>query len=489
VERLLSNRRNRTKDRVVRPVQPLVSASGESSAVADAATGLLDTDRETVVEASHADSEVDADRASEAGRDPDPDEASETDTLRSGSIWAVLVLGVVSLSGIIFWIVAEARFGSGGRVVEGDVVSQASAWYTLVQAGVVASALGGPIMVNRSGGGADARRTAGATLTVLTAASLLVGLVAPLAAKAEWRSVGGLGGVELALATAFFVVGSALSLLVDARLMSMRLWRWFFVRATVPAVLRVLLLFLDPWDDRAAWILVASVVPVAASGVVAAVALYFVGGFSPAWPTALTTDQRRFLFLQHLGAAVVQVPYHVVPLLVSHQVTNSTFAAFYLIWNIGVVTAAVPAMLSQVLLSETSMARAGRVKMIRATLAVNVALMVVGWLTTMVLAAPVLALVGPVHRALAPLLPSILLASLAWGITAVILTEARLVNDSVSTTVITVTILLGTVGFALLLMPGQPLRGAVNAWLAANVVATLVGMVAMEVRTARAVEL
>ena len=227
----------------------------------------------------------------------------------------MVVLGIISLSGLLFWILAAANYTD-------DDVGRAAAWYTLIQLVVIGSAFGAPIIINRTGGSERAAVTTGATLATVAALALPAALVAPLFAGSEWRTIGSISGLTLSGLMALLVLGSASAILVDARLVSLRRWRWLFVRAAVPSVIRVLALLVDPWDASDAWIVTAAAGPVALSGLVGVIALWRSGSIQAALPQALNSSERRFFLVQHLGAVATQLPYHVVPFLVARQVAG-----------------------------------------------------------------------------------------------------------------------------------------------------------------------
>ena len=396
--------------------------------------------------------------------------------LGQGSLWAMVVLGVVSLSGLLFWVLAATSFAE-------NAVGRAAAWYTLIQLAVITAAFGAPIMINRSAGDGDAAAKAGATTTLVIGIAAATGMVAPFFAGSQWSSLGGMDRSQLAILMLVLVVGSALVLPADARLVSLRRWRWLFARAAVPSIIRVLLLLTDPWADQAAWILVAAAGPVAVSGFVATAGLIRAGEINLAAPWRFNRLQRNFLAVQHLGAVATQIPYHVVPYLVARQVAPATNAAFYFVWAIGAMVSMVPVVLTQVLLSETSLARTGRVTMIRATLAANVTVVGLAWVLSVVVGPPLLEYFGPTYADLAGVLPFILLASLAWSVGSVCLTESRLDSDNLTTAVITLTIAFGSLVLALILMPSEPVWGATTAWLIANLTAAMLGIILVERRS------
>jgi hypothetical protein len=163
-------------------------------------------------------------------------------------------------------------------------------------------------------------------------------------------------------------------------------------------------------------------------------------------------------------------------------VEPSVNAAFYFVWSIGVMASLAPSVLTQVLLSESSLAGSGRVRLIRATLAGIVALLGTAWFVSIFVGPPLLAYFGSTYADMAPVLPFVLLAALAWGVTSVCLTEARLEDDALVTTAVTMTIAVGSLALALALTPARPVWGATNAWLVANLVAVAVGIVALDRR-------
>jgi len=396
--------------------------------------------------------------------------------LRRGSAWALTTLTTVSAGGFAFWVLAAATSSDTGAV------GLAAAWYTVVQLVVSLCALGAPILINRRGASADAARIAGSAATTVAIAALLLGLLAPLLAGSFWTDLGGRSGLALGPWIAIGTVGASLTLVVDARLISLRRWRAVYLRAAIPTLVRLPLLYLDPLDDRGTWIAILAIAPIAISGIVTTTILLARRDLQVAPPLALSAADRRFLGVQHVGAAAAQAPYHVIPFLVAQHVSGPTNAAFYLIWSIGVMAAMLPQALTQILLSETSLEVRGRVPRIRQTLVANIALGASGWILSIRFAEPILDLIGPIYGSMAPVLPWLLLAALSWGLTSICLTEARLIDDGQTTTLITLTIALGSVGLGLLWIPSQPVWGATYAWLAANLLAMVLGMGALERR-------
>ncbi len=396
-----------------------------------------------------------------------------------GSIWAVATVATVSATGFGFWVLAEKLSESS------DAVGRAAAWFTLSQLIVLLVGLGGPILINRTGSKTDSADVAGAAAVIILAFAFAFGLAAPIVAGSAWRQLSGIGGFSLGPFVAIGATGAAMAIVSDARLLSLRRWRSVFVRNALPAVARIPLLLFEPFDDRATWIVCVAVAPLALSGFVALSLLIREGEIRFRSPLRLSADDRRFLFVQHLGAVAMQAPYHIVPLMVARRVAGSTNAAFYLVWSIGVIFALLPQTLTQVLLSETSLRAAGRLARIRRTMAANLVLAGTAWVASLVLARPILNLIGPNYGELAPVLPWIILSAAALAVTSICLTEARLARNNRITTLVTGALAVTSIGLGWTLIEQRAVWGATISWLIANIVAMVAGIIALD-RSVRA---
>lgn len=408
-----------------------------------------------------------------------PSERSTARELTRGSIWSLATLAISAGGGFAFWIVAPLTSPDAVGV------GRASAWFSLLQLVIIASSIGAPILVSRRGADADAPRLAGAVAATVGVVAAFGGLVSPIFAGETWRTLPGIGGVALPLLMAVFAVGSAWTVIVDARLMSLRAWPWVFARGAIPALVRIPLLALDPLDDRGTWIVVVALAPIAASGVLAAVVLGRLGAIEAVSPARLALGDARFLATQHVGALATQAPFYVIPLMVAARVESEANAAFYLVFGIGVMSTMVPHTLSQVLLSEVSIDAEDRSRRVRRTLAANVGCGVVAWTGSVLVGPTLLAAIGDVYGEMAGYLPWLVVASTAFGVTAVGLTEARLAGDAALTNAITWAIAIGSIGTAAILVPWRPIDGAVAAWVLANLAAMSVAFVGVETRLRR----
>lgn len=405
-----------------------------------------------------------------------PNAAANDSDLWRGSVWALLTVATVSLGGFVFWVLAAATSPNDQQV------GIATAWYTVLQLGVSFSALGLPILITRRGSAPNISRITGSALGVSAIAALAIGSVAPTFAADNWSSLSGSSGLTLAPFLALGTLGTGLALGVDARLMSLRRWRAVFLRGTIPVAIRIPLLFVDPLDDRATWLVVLMIAPLALSGFFSCLWLVMTKEIEPGRPSRLSNQDRTYFASQHLASLATQAPYFLVPFLVSRHVTGEVNAAFYLVWGIGLMVAIVPQTLAQVLLSETSLAATNRSRRVRATLGANVLLVVVAWAASLVLARPVLEYIGPTYADLAPILPWLLLAALAWGVTSICLTEARLANDARTTNLITWSLALGTIVGCVTVLPSRPIWGSTVVWLCANMTTMAIAIIALDRR-------
>ncbi len=396
--------------------------------------------------------------------------------LTRGALWGTATLGVTAAAGFGFWIVAALTSTDAGDV------GRAAAWFSLVQLVVMVCGVGAPILIHRSGGERSISGITGAAAATVTMLAFSLGLLAPFVAGSNWNELSGSSGARLSLPLALVAAGATLTLVVDARFVSSRAWRSVFIRSATPAIARVPLLLLDPWQDRASWIVAVALVPLAASGLFGGLVLWRRHLIEMAAPWRLSPEHRTFLGAQHVGALATQAPFHVIPLLVAGRVAGQTNAAFYLVWSIGVMVIMLPQTLTQVLLSEVSLERENRVGRIRRTLGANIIAGMAVWVAASLLSAPVLGLLGHSYAEVAPIVPWLVAAALVFGVTSVGLTEARLARDSWLTNAITWTIAVGSIGLGLLLIPGRPVWGAVTAWVAANVVAMVVAVIGVERR-------
>ncbi len=394
--------------------------------------------------------------------------------LGRGSVWALGAVASTALSGFLFWVLAA---GTSTNTAD---VGRAAAWFTVIQLVVATTALGAPILLNRTGGDSSAPTITGATLRLVAGAALLLGALSPIVAGRQWSSLSGVSGPLVGVLVAVLAVGSALTLGVDARLMSLRRWQALFLRSAIPAFIRLPLLFVSPLEDRATWLVLAASAPIAASGAVAVGILSRSGDI--AWRGRLSSGHRTFLASQHLSALATHLPYHAVPLIVARHVSSSLNAAFYLVWGIGVMATLVPHTLSQVLLSETSLFGDGRAQRIRLTLFANIGVGVVGWVMSQAFGAVILRQLGPNYEELASILPWLFVAVLCFGLTSIALTETRIADDHRLTVAVTWLVAVIALTVTVWKSTSTPVWGATWGWVFAHAVGAVVALILVDRR-------
>lgn len=403
--------------------------------------------------------------------------ASDLGDLGRGSLWSLGAVGATALSGFLFWVIAAATSDNNADV------GRAAAWFTVVQLVVALTALGAPILLNRTGGDDDAPAIAGATLRVVAIGAFVLAVGSPIVAGSQWSSLSGVSGPAVGVLVALLATGSALTLGVDARLISQRRWRLLFARSAVPATVRLPLLLISPLHDRATWLLIAAAAPIAASGLLMSGLLLRWRAIDPRG--SLTRNHRTFLVSQHLSALATHLPYHAVPLVVARHVSSSLNAAFYLVWGIGVMATLAPHTLSQVLLSETSLDGQGRARRIRLTLFANLGVGILGWAGSHAFGGPVLRQLGPSYEELAEILPWLFVAVLCFGLTSIALTETRLAEDHRLTVGLTWLVAVTALAITMWQSSTSPVWGAVWGWVFAQATGAFVALLLVDRRRSR----
>ena len=182
--------------------------------------------------------------------------------LLTGSAALVLTAGVQALSGALFWLIAA-------RVDDQTDVGHATALFTSVLFVAFVAGLGQPVAAARYAAGRTRADHvifawgAGATAVAAAIFGVVYLLVVSPPAIDELRDWHGAAGPAL-----FIVLcsGTALSLLLDVRLMTQRRWGLVLGRASIVGFARFPLLLLPVDQDRAVWLLVVAALPTAVSG-------------------------------------------------------------------------------------------------------------------------------------------------------------------------------------------------------------------------------
>lgn len=394
--------------------------------------------------------------------------------LLTGSAALVVTAGVQAASGAVFWLIAA-------RVDIQTDVGHATALLTSVLFVAFVGGLGQPV--------AAARYAAGRTSDehVLFAWSALSTAVASAAIGIAYltlvspRAVDELRAWHGALGPLLFLVlcaGTALSLLLDVRLMTQRRWGLVVARAVIVGLLRFPLLALPVDADRAVWLLVVAVAPTALSGFVGIMLLPRVtGGAHRLGPRpAATRAMVRYSAVNWASTLAYQAPTFAMPVIVLMNVRPAVNASFYVAWGMAAIAAYVPMAIGQALLAEGGRDGARLRSQVRLAIVVAGGLMVGGTLIATAGREIVVTLYGDDYRRAADVLPKLVAASVPWAVTSVYLTEARVRHRSVATVAITLALTVSVLGSALVLVPDQGLDGAADAFLGGNVLAALVAL-------------
>jgi O-antigen/teichoic acid export membrane protein len=394
--------------------------------------------------------------------------------LLTGSAALVMTAGVQAVSGSLYWLIAA-------RVDTQTDVGHATALFTSVMFVAFVAGLGQPVAVARYAAGRTRDDHVlyawGAIATAI--ASAIVGiaylLIVSPAAVDELRDWHGALGPAVFV---FLCVGTALSLLLDVRLMTQRRWGLVLARAVIVAVARFPLMALPVDSDRAVWLLVFVALPTALSGYIGTALLPKVTGDRhrlgpmPATVRAMT----RYSLVNWASTLTYQAPTFAMPVIVLVNVDPDLNASFYVAWGVASLACYVPTAIGQALLAEGGRDGARLRSQVRLAILVAGGLMVAGAAAATVGRDIIVTLYGDDYREAADVLPALVLAAIPWAITSVYLTEARVRHRSGATVLITAVLSLAILLPALVLVPDDGIDGAAYAFLGGNIVAALVAL-------------
>jgi len=363
----------------------------------------------------------------------------------------------------------------------------ASALFTSVLFVTYLAGLGLPVALARYAANRDVDSHVvfawGALATVpasLAASGLYLWLVNPGAADVlwNWHPIGGF------VVFALVVLGSAFSLIVDVRAMTMRRWNLVLARICLVGVAKIALLPLfQTSQHRSLLIFLYLGGPVALSGFIGIAFINrFTGGRHQLRPRPLTARAAtRYSAINYLSTLAYQAPYFALPVIVLKHVDSATNGSFYVAWGIVAIAFYVPSAIGQALLAEGGKGGAHVQAQMRLALSLAVGLMALGTIATFLGKGLVVAAFDESYREAAHILPAMMLAGIPWAITSLLLTEARVLHRHLATVVITVTLTVSIIVPALILVPGNGPRngldGASAAWLFGNVFAAAVAAV------------
>lgn len=394
--------------------------------------------------------------------------------LLTGSAAMVLTAGAQAISGALFWLIAA-------RVDTQTDVGHATALFTSVLFVAFVAGLGQPVAVARYAAG----RTRGdhvlfawgALVTALAASlfALLYLIVVSPSAVEELRGWHGAFGPALFV---FLCAGTALSLLLDVRLMTQRRWGLVLARAIIVGVARFPLLVIPFEADRAVWLLIVAAAPAAVSGFLGVALLPIVTGdrhhLGPAPSTA--RSMVRYSVVNWASTLTYQAPTFAMPVIVLVNVDPDQNASFYVAWGVAALACYIPTAIGQALLAEGGRDGARLRSQVRLAIVVAGGLMVVGATAATLGRELIVTLYGGDYRDAADILPLLVAAAVPWAVTSVYLTEARVRHRNGGTVLITAALSVAILLPALILVPRNGMDGAAAAFLGGNVAAALVAL-------------
>jgi O-antigen/teichoic acid export membrane protein len=394
--------------------------------------------------------------------------------LLTGSVALVLTAGVQAVSGALFWLIAA-------RVDTQTDVGHATALFTSVLFVAFVAGLGQPVAAARYAAGRTRDDHVlyawGALATTVASVVVAVGYLVVVSPPAvdELRSWHGAAGPAVFV---FLCVGTALSLLLDVRLMTQRRWGLVLARASVVGIARFPMLFVPVDGDRAVWLLVVAALPAAVSGFVGTALLPKVTGdrhhLGPVPSTARAWG--RYSLINWASTLTYQAPTFAIPVIVLVNVDADQNASFYVAWGVAALACYVPTAIGQALLSEGGRDGAHLRTQVRLAIVVAGGLMVVGALLATAGRNIIVTLYGAEYQEAADVLPWLVAAAIPWAVTSVYLTEARVRHRSGATVLITVTLSVAILVPALVLVPEDGIDGAATAFLLGNIVAAIVAL-------------
>lgn len=395
--------------------------------------------------------------------------------LLRGSVWLLASVAANAFFGFAFWLIAT-------QIDSKTDVGRASALFTAVLFINYATNMGLPVAVARY---APDDREASTVLfnwsILYTGASSVLGTVLflvflPRSMADTLLQWGGPAGFLIFFAVVF---GMSCAVLLEVRLMALRRWGWVFTRVAIVGVVRFALVLVRPLGDDALWLfLVVAGIP-ALSGFFGVAALLVrrrsrraLSPVPASWRAGL-----RYSSVNYLGILAVQAPTFALPLIVAVEVSSPQYAAWYVAFSITTVIFLVPHTLGQVLLVEGGKGGADLRRQVRLALGLALGFMAVVAVAGRIGSDIVTLIYGEDYADAADLLPTLVLAGVGWAITSICLTKARVEEHVRSIVVISLTLAVGILAPAVVLVGEDGIEGAARAWLIGNAIAAVTAMI------------
>lgn len=401
-----------------------------------------------------------------------------------GSVWFTVAVGIGAVGGLAYLSIA-ARINVDDRSVVGGAGFLFQAllcinWLT---------SMGIPVAVARF---APANNKSVNTLfnwaLIYTAASSLVGtlaffIVAKTAFEEQTAVLFQWGWVSGLLLFFVLLTGQSFAMLVEIRLVTMRLWSWVMSRVIFVVVLRLALFGIPSLATNPVGLFFIMAATPALSGFIGAIVLYFVhpkhdrGGLFP-----LPSETRlvlRYATVNWVAMLAAQAPQFLSPIIVGKFVDKNEYGAFFVAWTIVTVVFLVPHTVGQTVLSEGSRAHADVERQAKLGLFVAGGFMIVMTIGAYVFGGfAVNLLFGKGYDLALDILPRMVAAGVPWALTAILLARARVYQHQVTTVIITGGFAIATLIPVSLLAAATGVPGAATAWLIGNVVAAFLALAA-----------
>jgi O-antigen/teichoic acid export membrane protein len=385
--------------------------------------------------------------------------ASRHSHLLRGSTWLVVNVGVMALSGFLFWLLAARLFAQ-------EDVGAAAGLFASLQFVTYATNMGLSVATARYAAdrAPDVPVLMGWAL-VWTAGTSVVGSIAYLAIVRLPSGPGFLGTADVAL-FASLVVGTSVSVVVDMRLIAGRRAQMVMWRSLATGVARLILLILPTHVPVSTWLFVASAAPQA---ITAALALIYLQRLPDSgirlWPLSpRTSEALRYASVNYLSLLASGAPAFVLPVIVITHVQSSAAASFYLAWSLTSTVFLVPPVIGQALLVEGVRDLATARSLTRTAMWLSGVLMALATAGALAFSGLVTFLYGPAYGAAATLWSVLTVGAVPWAITSSELSLARIRHDHVGIIAMTFSLGVTVLGLALVLMPLGAADGAAGAW-------------------------
>lgn len=399
-----------------------------------------------------------------------PREPASIRQVLQGSVALGLSVGLNALGGLVFWLIAARQEDLGS-------IGQASALFQAVLFANYVASLGLPVALARFAGEDPASSVLSVwamwlrgAAAVFSSAMFLGFAISSDVTDPLWAESPLLGAATYTV----LAVGMALATLVEIRLVTLRLWGWVVLRAAIPAAMRIpLLLALPPAGDaahRALWLFVLAAGPVAASGIVGALALRLTHDRVPGVIPRPPDDHRRvarYAGVNWLGLVATEGPIFAVPFIVALSVESTENAAFYVAWSFGAIAFVLPQMVAQVVLSEASQAGSAFVKMLGG-LKLALTITMIASVMSQLGAGTLARIYGDGYELIGDQLPLLVAASIGWSYSSMGLAAARIRERHPDIVAISVVFVITTMGPTLIFTGEHGSAAATWSWLFGN---------------------